>query len=159
MNNLQKMINSTNNQLKKQESLVKSKLEELEHYIDLIANNNNNSNYLINQKEFNDKVFKNLNDTNSTLYMLKNSLIKEKNSNIYTNDVKSAISCIANIKNSIKFTQNKLIKAQNICALKGNIESADVLAKISLELNFQNHMFVKNASTEVVSLKQLVQNN
>ena len=39
MNNLQKMINSSKNQLQKQESLVMSKLAELNNYIDILTKN------------------------------------------------------------------------------------------------------------------------
>ncbi len=157
MNNLQKMINSSKNQLQKQESLVMSKLAELDNYIDILTSNNDNVKAL-NQEDFSNNVNKNLTITTSTLSNLKNSLIKEKNSNIYSKDVKCAITTIAKIKNSLKNAQIKLIKAQNACAMRGDIASADNLAKISLELNYHNHMFVKNASADVVDLKQIIQN-
>ena len=84
-------------------------------------------------------------------------MIKEKNNAIYASDVKSAICSVANIKNSLKNVQNKLILAQNKCAMRGDIKNADNLAKISLELNYQNHMFIKHASPDVADLKQIIQ--
>ena len=55
---------------------------------------------------------------------------------------------------SIKNASSSVILAQNKCALNGDIKNADKLAKISLELNYENHMFVRNASEEIKTLKQ-----
>ena len=73
MNNLQKIINSSKNQLQKQESLVMSKLAELNNYIDILTSNNDNVKAL-NQEDFSNNVNKNLTITTSTLSNLKNSL-------------------------------------------------------------------------------------
>lgn len=159
MNNLQKMINTTQNQLIKQEEQIKAKLDSLDNYIDSLLGKQAVSHCDIDEKTFPQEVLASLNSSNQELHKLKNSLIKEKNSQIYTNDIKCAITSISNIKNNIKSIQNRLISAQNTMALKGDIKNADKLAKISFELNFSNHMFVNEASSSVVDIKNILTNS
>ena len=159
MKNLQKMISFSQNKLIEKEQQIKNQLENLDNYIDCMLCGENTNAISIDEKAFPKEVFDKLNESNLELNKLKNSLIKEKNSKIYSSNVKSAITSIANMKNCLKNVQNKIIYAQNAFALKGDIKNADKLAKISFELNYSNHMFVKKASADVVDIKQIMINN
>ena len=151
------MINNTKTQLQQQEQLVQNKLQQLDNYIECLLGNNASSVQEIDENVFPNEVCKDLTCANTALLKFKNQLSEEKQDvKDFSSEVCGAITSIANIKNSINNAQAKLIYAQNKCALNGDIINADKLAKISFELNYQNHMFVKNASSNVYDLKQII---
>ena len=153
MSNLQSIITKTKFELKKQETQMNLQLNELKSYIESILDRKN-QNYEINENEFASKINSHLEKMKKTLSGLNSELKNEKNSKQINEKILDAIYPISSMITSIKNASSSLILAQNQCALNGDLKNADKLAKISLELNYENHMFVKKASEEIKVLKQ-----
>ena len=153
MNNLQEVITKTKFELKKQETQMNSKLNELKSYVDCIMNSNEHEKE-INEYDFTLRISKHLSSMQKTLKGFNQELKNKKNLFEINKKIIDAIHPISSMITSIKDASSSVILAQNKCALNGDIKNADKLAKISLELNYENHIFVRNASEEIKILKQ-----
>ena len=153
MNNLQEVITKTKFELKKQETQMNSKLNELKSYVECILNSKEQEKE-INENEFTLKINNHLSSMQKILKGFNQELKNEKNLFEINKKIIDAIYPISSMITSIKNASSSVILAQNKCALNGDIKNADKLAKISLELNYENHMFVRNASEEIKTLKQ-----
>ena len=153
MKNLQEIITHTKLELKKQETQMQKQLDELMEYVDSLSKLEETKTN-INENDFSQNICQSLTNAQKTL---KNLNIKLKNINNLSESNKKIIDAVYPISSmitSIKGVASSVILAQNQCALSGNLQNADKLAKISLELNYENHVFVKNASEEIKILKQ-----
>lgn len=153
MSNLQSIITKTKYELKKQETQMNLQLNELKSYIKSILDRESQEKE-INEIEFTLKINSHLEKMKNTLAGLNSELKNEKNLKQINEKIIDAVYPISSMIRSIKNASSSIILAQNQCALSGDIKNADKLAKISLELNYENHMFVRKASEEIKALKQ-----
>lgn len=159
MQNLQQLIKNTKLNLIDNEQSVQMNIDKLKELSKNVLSNN-----LLEDKITYESAFKTILKSLSNTEMVLNNYYSNlqsldiKNKNL-TLDILSVMTPIAKMISSLKSVQNVIILAQNQSALKGQKDEADNLAKLSLELNYENHKLVKITSEKLKNIKDLMNND
>ncbi len=159
MQNLQQLIKNTKLNLIDNEQSVQMNIDKLKELSKNVLSNN-----LLEDKITYESAFKTILKSLSNTEMVLNNYYSNlqsldiKNKNL-TLDILSVMTPIAKMISSLKSVQNVIILAQNQSALKGQKDKADNLAKLSLELNYENHKLVKITSEKLKNIKDLMNND
>lgn len=157
MKNLQKIITSTYKTIKQQEQEMQSQVLEL-HTLgnSILKDTDYTKNADLKLLEKQECIFATLSQIRQSVAQYKNDIQEHSWEQEQTNEIIKILSPVKDMVASIKSLETTLILAQNKCALNGDKENADKLAEASLELNYHNHIFLKDVSKDIMSIKSKI---
>lgn len=159
MQNLQQLIKNTKSNLTDNEQSVIMNIDKLKELSKNVLTNNIHEDNITYESVFK-TILNSLCNTENVLNEYYNNLqslnLKDKSIQF---DILSVMTPVAKMISSLKSVQNVIILAQNKSALQGQKDEADNLAKLSLELNYENHKLVKITSEKLKNIKNLISND